>query len=79
MKTDLTKFQREFRAAREAADRGESVIIEGDGRRYVFEELSEPRNPFEGLTGVFGAVALGEKKGDHRGRIRQKLAAKHRR
>lgn len=76
MKTNLTDFQRSFRQAREAADRGESVLIEGDGRRYVFETLGEPRNPFEGLKDVFGAVHLGAKKGTPRERIRARLAAK---
>jgi len=76
VKTNLTEFQRSFRQAREAADRGESVIIEGEGRRYVFEVMSEPRNPFEGLGDVFGAVRLGAKKGTHRERIRERLAAK---
>ncbi|MGA3170590.1 MAG: hypothetical protein ABSE62_06210 [Chthoniobacteraceae bacterium] len=79
MKTNLTSFQREFRRAREAADRGESVIIEAGDRRYVFEALGEPGNPFKGLEDVFGAVHLGVKKGTHRERIRQRLAAKHRR
>ncbi len=78
MKTTLTDFQRAFRTAREAADRGESVIIEGDGCRYVFELVAEPRNPFEGLSDVFGAVNLGPKKGTHRERIRERLAPKHR-
>ncbi len=79
MKTSLTAFQRGFRRARAAADRGESVIIEGEGRRYVFETLTEARNPFEGLEDVFGAVRLGPKEGTSRERIRSRLAAKHRR
>ena len=79
MKTNITDFQRSFRKAREAADRGESVIIESDGKCYVFETLSEATNPFVGLEDVFGQVRLGEKKGSHRDRIRKKLAAKHRR
>ena len=76
MKTNLTDFQRGFRQAREAADRGESVIIEAEGKKYVFETLGEPRNPFEGLKNVFGAVRLGKKKGNHREQIRARLAAK---
>lgn len=79
MTTNLTDFQRAFRQAREAADRGESVIIEAGDRRYVFEVLAEPGNPFKGLEDVFGAVRLGKKKGSHRERIRRRLAAKHRR
>jgi hypothetical protein len=79
VKTTITDFQRAFRKAREAADRGESVIIEGEGRRYVFEVMSEPRNPFVGLEDVFGAVRLGRKRGSHRDQIRARLAKKHRR
>ena len=79
MKTNLTDFQRSFRLAREAADRGESVVIEAEGRRYVFELMSEPRNPFADLTDVFGAIRRAQKKGTHRERIRARLAAKHRR
>ncbi len=76
MKTSMTEFQRSFRLVREAADRGESVIIEGGGRRYVFEMMGEPRNPFAGLENVFGGVNLGAKKGTHREQIRTRLAAK---
>lgn len=76
MKTNLTDFQRHFRRARQAADRGESVVIEAEDRRYVFELMVEPRNPFEGLEDVFGAVRLGNKKGTHREQIRARLAAK---
>jgi hypothetical protein len=76
VKTNLTDFQRSFRQAREAADRGESVIVEGEDRSYVFEMLGQPRNPFAGLEDVFGAVRLGVKKGTHRERIRARLAAK---
>lgn len=79
MKTNITDFQRSFRKAREAADRGESVIIEGDGKRYVFETMTEPGNPFAGLEDVFGQVRLGQKSAGHRERIRERLGAKHRR
>lgn len=76
VKTTITQFQRAFREARAAADRGESVIIEADGKTYVFEVMAPPRNPFEGLKGVFGSVSLGKKKGTHREQIRARLAAK---
>lgn len=78
MKTNLTEFQRAFRAAREAADRGESVIIEGEGRKYVFEVMVPDANPFTGLEDVFGAVKLGKKKGTARERIRARVLKKHR-
>jgi hypothetical protein len=37
MKTTLTEFLRSFREAREAADRGDSVIVKGENGDYVFE------------------------------------------
>lgn len=74
----LIEFQRSFKSARKAADKGESVIIEADGQPYVFETLGEPRNLFTGLRGVFGAVKLAKKKGTHREQIRRRLAKKHR-
>ena len=37
MKTTLTEFLRSFRKAREAADRGDSVIVKGENGDYVFE------------------------------------------
>jgi len=79
VKTNLADFQKFFRKAREAADRGETVIIESDGKRYVFESMSEPRNPFQGLEDVLGQVHLGKREGSGREKIRQRLARKHRR
>lgn len=77
MKTTLTEFQRSFRQAREAADRGESVYVEAEGQTYVFEKRVAEVNPFVGLEGVFGAVALGQKNGSNREKIRERLAAKN--
>jgi hypothetical protein len=37
MKITLTEFLRGFRKAREAADRGDSVIVKGEIGDYVFE------------------------------------------
>jgi hypothetical protein len=79
VKTTLTDFQRSFRKAREAADRGETVIIESDGNRYVFESMSEPTNPFQGLEDLFGQVNLGKREGSSREKIRERLAKKRRR
>jgi hypothetical protein len=36
-RTTLTEFLRSFRKAREAADRGDSVIVKGENGDYVFE------------------------------------------
>ena len=77
MKTTITDFQRSFRQVRAVADRGETVVIEGAGVPYVFErQPAAEANPFIGLEGVFGAVALGKKKGTNRDKIRARLAAK---
>ena len=54
MKTTLTKFQREFKKARQAADAGVSVFIDGGEARYVFMKEIPDANPFAGLEDVFG-------------------------
>ena len=59
MKTTVTEFLRGFRKAREAADRGDSVIVKGESGDYVFERRAATSDhPFVGLKGVFGAVTL---------------------
>ena len=79
MKTTLTQFQRDFRKAREAADRGDSVVIIGVGGTYVFERHAVAHeNPFVGLEGVFGAVTLQKNTSTLREKIRRRLAAKNR-
>jgi hypothetical protein len=79
MKTTLTQFQRDFRKAREAADRGDSVVITGENGTYVFERRAvvTSGNPFVGLEGVFGAVSLVKDSTPLREKIRRRLAAKH--
>jgi hypothetical protein len=80
MKTTLTDFQRNFRKAREAADRGDSVIVQGEDRQYVFERRASPiGHPFEGLEDVFGAVILRQRAGSLSEKVRQRLAQKNRR
>ncbi len=79
MKTTITEFQRAFRTAREAADRGESVVVEGEGKKYVFEVLPPAQNPFAEMTGVFGTVALGKSKTSAREKIRTAVKKKYRR
>ncbi|MGH8019903.1 MAG: hypothetical protein ACREIA_16815 [Opitutaceae bacterium] len=76
MKTTLTDFQRQFRRAREAADRGESVIIRGAEVEYVFEKTVPKKNPFEGLKGVFGAVNFKPRHKSVREAVRSRLRAK---
>ncbi|MGH7958226.1 MAG: hypothetical protein ACREH8_14630 [Opitutaceae bacterium] len=79
MKTTLTEFQRSFRKAREAADRGDSVIVTGEDGDYVFERrAAKSEHPFAGLEGVFGAVSLPRDATPLREKIRRRLAAKNR-
>jgi hypothetical protein len=78
MKITLTEFLRGFRKAREAADRGDSVIVKGENGDYVFERRSEASDdPFAGLEDVFGAVTLPQDKGSLREKIRRRLAEKN--
>lgn len=82
MQMTITEFQRNFRSAREAADRGDAVVVTGDNGRYVFERrTATDDHPFEGLEGVFGAVTLPQAKMPLRTKVRRRLAAKssHRR
>jgi hypothetical protein len=59
METDLTTFQRNFREARAAADRGETVMVKSAGGDYVFSRISKkPERPFADLEPFFGAVHL---------------------
>jgi hypothetical protein len=79
MKTTLTQFQRDFRKAREAADRGDSVIVTDESGDYVFERRAVVAgNPFAGLEGVFGAVTLSRDSTPLREKIRRRLTAKNR-
>jgi hypothetical protein len=80
VKTTLTDFQRNFRKAREAADRGDSVIVSGENGDYVFERRAPTaEHPFAGLEGVFGAVTLPQDRTPLREKVRRRLAAKDRR
>ena len=57
METDtltITQFQRQFKKARQEADKGFTVFIEGGDRRYVFRQQSRETNPFKGLEHIFG-------------------------
>ncbi|TLY92996.1 MAG: hypothetical protein E6K38_11920 [Gammaproteobacteria bacterium] len=78
MKTTLTEFQRNFRKAREAADRADPVIVKGESDEYVFERRSAPTDhPFVSLEGVFGAVKLPRDKVSLREKIRRRLGTKY--
>ena len=78
MKTTLTEFQRSFRKAREVADRGDTVVVTGEGGDYVFERRAAVSgHPFEGLEGVFGAVALPKESIPLREKVRRRLDQKN--
>ena len=78
MKITLTEFQRSFRKAREAADRGDSVIVKGENGDYVFERRAATSDhPFVGLEGVFGAVPLPQDKTPLSENVRRRLAEKN--
>jgi hypothetical protein len=64
METDLTTFQRNFRAARAAADRGETVTVKSAKGDYVFSRASKkPDRPFADLEAFFGVVNLQAERG----------------
>jgi hypothetical protein len=78
MKTTLTEFLRGFRKAREAADRGDSVIVKGENGDHVFERRAiSSDHPFVGLEDVFGAVTLPQDKTSLREKVRRRLAEKN--
>ncbi len=78
MKTTLTDFQRHFRRAREAADRGDTVIVTGESGVYVFERRAvKSDHPFAGLEGVFGAVRLSQGRMPPCDKVRRRLASKN--
>lgn len=79
MKTTLTDFQRNFRKAREAADRGDQVVVQGEnGHYYLFERRAAlTDHPFVGLEGVFGAVKLPPDRGTLREKVRRRIRAKN--
>ncbi|MBL9191575.1 MAG: hypothetical protein JNJ82_04400 [Opitutaceae bacterium] len=57
METTLTDFQRNFSAARAAADRGETIKVKSGSTTYVFARTSnQPVRPFADLEPLFGVV-----------------------
>jgi hypothetical protein len=77
MKVSLTEFQRNFRKAREAADKGDTVVVKGEHGDYLFERrVVTSDHPFAGLEGVFGAVNLGRREGSLSAQVKSRLAAK---
>ena len=80
MKTTITDFQRNFRKAREAADRGDTVIVISEKGNYLFERRAAvSEHPFAGLEGVFGVVKLPHDRASLREKVRRRLAETDRR
>ena len=77
METTLTDFQRNFRAARAAADRGETVAVRTGATTYLFVRATEKAmKPFADLESLFGVVRLPQKRESTRERIRHRLKAR---
>jgi hypothetical protein len=78
MKISLTEFQRNFRKAREAADKGDTVIVKGEHGDYLFERRTVTSDhPSAGLEGVFDAVSLGRRAGSLRNQVRRRPSGKN--
>jgi hypothetical protein len=57
VETTLTAFRRDFRAARAAADRGETVTVKSANAVYIFARKTVERaRPFANLEHLFGVV-----------------------
>ncbi len=57
METTLTDFQRNFSAARAAADRGETIKVKSAETVYLFARATkQPARPFADLEHLFGVV-----------------------
>jgi hypothetical protein len=77
MKTTLTDFQRNFRTARAAADRGETVTVQSGPVSYIFLRAGDkPKRPFADLESLFGSVRLKRKNETNRETIRRRLKAR---
>jgi hypothetical protein len=80
METTLTDFQRNFRIARAAADRGETVTVKSGPAAYLFMRAGEkPKRPFADLESLFGVVRLPPKTDSPREAIRNRLKARRHR
>ena len=77
METTLTDFQRNFSAARAAADRGETIKVKSFGAMYVFARANEqPARPFADLEHLFGVVRRPQRTETPHEIIRQRLKAR---
>ncbi|MFO1451869.1 MAG: hypothetical protein U1F61_27140 [Opitutaceae bacterium] len=74
METTLTDFQRNFSAARAAADRGETIKVKSAGAVYLFAKANDhPSRPFADLEHLFGVVRRPQPAGSPHETIRNRL------
>jgi hypothetical protein len=77
METTLTDFQRNFSAARAAADRGETITVKSGSIVYSFSRATDkPERPFADLEPLFGVVRRFPKAKSTHEAIRQRLKAR---
>jgi hypothetical protein len=74
METTLTEFQRNFSAARAAADRGETIKVKSAGAVYLFARANgQPARPFADLEHLFGVLNRPQRGETPHGLIRHRL------
>jgi hypothetical protein len=77
VETTLTDFQRNFSAARAAADRGETIKVKSAEAVYVFaREHRHPARPFADLESLFGVVNRPQRSETPHETIRHRLKAR---
>jgi hypothetical protein len=77
METTLTDFQRNFSAARAAADRGETIKVKSGETLYVFAKANDkPSRPFADLEHLFGVVHRPQRSETPHETIRRRLKAR---
>ena len=77
METSLTDFQRNFSAARAAADRGETIKVKSAEVVYVFARQNEhPSQPFADFEHLFGVVRQPKRSETSHEAIRHRLKAR---
>lgn len=77
METTLTDFQRNFSAARAAADRGETIKVKSGEATYIFARTTgKPERPFADLEHLFGVVRRLQRSESTHETIRNRLKAR---
>lgn len=77
VETTLTDFQRNFSAARAAADRGETIRVRTAKAEYVFVRATrQPARPLADLEHLFGVVRRPQRDENPHAIIRHRLKAR---